>query len=74
MPGGGEALSPAASAYADRGGSPGEALWCKGGQLALAWLLKHPAGIEPVIGSTSATRIAAAVEALAIGYRRDDWY
>jgi len=47
---------------------------CKGGQLALAWLLKHPAGIEPVIGSTSATRIAAAVEALAIDYRRDDWY
>ena len=42
--------------------------------LALAWLLKHPAGIQPIIGSTTPERIAAAVRALNIPYGREDWY
>ena len=42
--------------------------------LALAWLLKHPAGIQPIIGSTTPARIAAAAGALNIPYRREDWY
>ena len=42
--------------------------------LALAWLLKHPAGIQPIIGSTTPERIAAAAGALNIPYRREDWY
>ena len=42
--------------------------------LALAWLLKHPAGIQPIIGSTTPERIAAATGALNIPYRREDWY
>lgn len=43
-------------------------------QIALAWLLLHPANISPIIGSTTPTRIAAATEALAVDYSRDDWY
>lgn len=42
--------------------------------LALAWLLKHPSGIQPLIGSTRPKRIAAAKKALKIDYRREDWY
>lgn len=40
----------------------------------LAWLLKHPAGIQPIVGSTTPERIAAAPRALALDYRREDWY
>ena len=43
-------------------------------QIALAWLLLHPAAISPLIGSTTPTRIAAAARALDIDYSREDWY
>ena len=43
-------------------------------QLILAWLLAHPAGICPIIGSTNPGRIAAAMRALDVDYRREDWY
>ncbi len=42
--------------------------------IPLAWLLKHPAGIAPIIGSTTPKRIADAVTALYIDYSREDWY
>ncbi|MDB6175851.1 MAG: Aldo/keto reductase [Chthoniobacteraceae bacterium] len=42
--------------------------------LALAWLLRHPAGIVPIVGSTEPGRIAAAVEATQIELSRDEWY
>ena len=43
-------------------------------QIMLAWLLKHPSGILPIIGSTTPARISAATDALNIGYSREDWY
>jgi predicted oxidoreductase len=42
--------------------------------VALAWLLKHPSGICPIIGSTTPERIAAAATALDVDYSREDWY
>ena len=42
--------------------------------IALAWLLKHPSRICPIIGSTTPKRIAGAREALDIDYMREDWY
>lgn len=42
--------------------------------IALAWLLKHPAGIAPIIGSTTPSRIEAAKQALDLKYTRADWY
>jgi predicted oxidoreductase len=42
--------------------------------IALAWLLKHPAGISPIVGSTTPARIEAARKALDISYGREDWY
>lgn len=42
--------------------------------VALAWLLRHPARISPIIGSTTPARILAANTALDIDYSRKDWY
>ena len=42
--------------------------------IALAWLLKHPAGISPIIGTTTPKRIEAAKQSLGVKYKRVDWY
>ena len=47
---------------------------CLPWQLILAWLLKHPANISPIIGSTTPERIIAAKQALTIDYSHADWY
>lgn len=44
------------------------------GQLALAWLLKHPAGIVPIVGSTNPEHIREAANAASIELSRTDWY
>jgi len=43
-------------------------------QLALAWLLKHPAKICPVMGSGKIARLELAVAACHITLNDDDWY
>ena len=47
---------------------------CSETQLALAWILAHPATIAPIVGSTTPSRITEAVAALDIPYSREDWY
>lgn len=47
---------------------------CEAWIVALAWLLRHPADIQPIIGSTTPERIAAATAALDLEYSREDWY
>lgn len=42
--------------------------------VAVAWLLRHPAHISPIIGSTTPQRIVAATVALDVDYSREDWY
>jgi predicted oxidoreductase len=42
--------------------------------LALAWLLAHPSGIVPIIGSTDPVRIRAAAAATEVHLTREDWY
>jgi predicted oxidoreductase len=42
--------------------------------IMLAWLLKHPSGILPIIGTTMPSRIKSAKQALEIPYSREDWY
>ncbi|HEX8295219.1 MAG TPA: aldo/keto reductase [Chthoniobacteraceae bacterium] len=42
--------------------------------IALAWLLRHPAKIIPIIGSTRPERIKAAALAAEIELTRDEWY
>ncbi len=41
---------------------------------AYSWLMAHPAGIVPIIGSQRAERIAEGVEALKVRWTRQDWY
>ena len=42
--------------------------------IVLAWLMRHPAEIQPVIGTTDPQRIAACCEAVKIRISREDWY
>lgn len=42
--------------------------------IALAWLLAHPSGIVPIIGSQNTQRIAAASAAFDVKMSRQDWY
>ena len=43
-------------------------------EIALAWLLKHPAGILPVIGSTNPKRIQMAATSVDFELTREEWY
>lgn len=39
-----------------------------------SWLMAHPAGIVPIIGSQQAERIAEAAQSLNVRWNRTDWY
>ncbi|SFN48918.1 Predicted oxidoreductase [Bizionia echini] len=43
-------------------------------QLLLAWILKHPSGITPVIGTTNLERITQAQQATKIDLEIEDWF
>lgn len=53
--------------YAHEHGVPPEAI-------ALAWLLRHPAGIVPITGTSKAERLRACVEADRVSLSREEWY
>jgi predicted oxidoreductase len=42
--------------------------------IAIAWLLKHPSGIQPIIGSIQPERIREAAKADQVELSRDEWY
>ena len=42
--------------------------------LALAWLMKHPSGIVPIVGSTNPSSIREASRATDVHISREDWY
>jgi predicted oxidoreductase len=42
--------------------------------VALAWLLKHPSGIQPVVGSVNPDRIRQAAKADELDLNREEWY
>jgi predicted oxidoreductase len=41
---------------------------------AYSWLMAHPAGIIPIIGSQNPARIAEGAEALTVRWNRTNWY
>lgn len=43
-------------------------------QLLLAWIIKHPAQIHPVVGTTSEERLERAVKAIQIEISLPDWF
>jgi predicted oxidoreductase len=42
--------------------------------LALAWLLKHPSKIVPIVGSANPARIRSSIDCLNINLSREQWY
>ena len=43
-------------------------------QIAYAWILKHPAKIMPIVGSSKISRVKQATSALNINLSHEDWY
>lgn len=43
-------------------------------QLLLCWILKHPAIVCPVVGTTNISRLGAAMEASATAIELEDWF
>lgn len=41
---------------------------------AYSWLMAHPSGIVPIIGSQNAARIAEGAQALSVRWTRTEWY
>ncbi len=42
--------------------------------MALAWLMRHPSGINPIVGSTNPDHIRQAAQADDVEISREDWY
>ena len=42
--------------------------------VALAWLLKHPAGVIPVVGTTQRDRLREALDSVRLQLSRGQWY
>lgn len=42
--------------------------------LALAWILRHPAGMQPVTGTTTPSRLVEYLKAAELTLSREDWY
>lgn len=42
--------------------------------IALAWLMKHPVGIQPIIGTTNSERIKNSCKVDEIALSREEWY
>nr|WP_298132638.1 aldo/keto reductase [uncultured Pseudoxanthomonas sp.] len=40
----------------------------------LAWLLRHPAGIQPIVGTTDPVRLVACCAADSVTLSREEWY
>jgi len=55
-------------------GQIGEALGASIDQVALAWLLKHPARIVPILGTGKVDRIRNAVKAESLELSREQWF
>lgn len=42
--------------------------------IAMAWLLRHPAKMQPVTGTTNAQRLSECIKASEISLTREEWY
>lgn len=42
--------------------------------IAIAWILRHPARIQPVTGTTNLTRLTDSIKATEIKLTREEWY
>lgn len=42
--------------------------------IVIAWILRHPAGIQPIVGTTNPARIKGCVQADTVELSREEWY
>ncbi len=42
--------------------------------LAIAWILRHPAKMQPVTGTTNVTRLRDSLQAMSVTLTREEWY
>ena len=42
--------------------------------LAAAWILRHPAGMQVIAGTTNPDRLASVCKGAEVDLRREDWY
>lgn len=42
--------------------------------MAIAWIMRHPAGIQAIVGTTNASRLANICHAADVNLTREDWY
>jgi predicted oxidoreductase len=42
--------------------------------IAIAWILRHPARMQPIVGTTNADRLAAICRASDVNLSREEWY
>lgn len=42
--------------------------------VAVTWLLRHPAGITPIVGTVNAERLKGIAAAAGVRLSREDWY
>jgi predicted oxidoreductase len=42
--------------------------------IAIAWLLRHPAGLQPIVGTTRPEHLATACKAAGVELTRPEWY
>ena len=67
--GGGRLMDPQSNLWAKK-----EKYNATEAQLSLAWLLKHPAKIFPVVGTTQPARIIESAQAMKVVLERQDWF
>lgn len=75
--GGGRLLSPddpRAAAVAAQLDRIGQTQGVSRSVAAFGWLMAHPAGIVPIVGSQSPDRIGEAMQALEMRWTRQEWY
>jgi predicted oxidoreductase len=42
--------------------------------IAIAWILRHPARMQPILGTTNAKRVKDICKASAVALTRMEWY
>jgi len=52
----------------------GDAYGVSPSAIAIAWILRHPAGIQPIVGTTNRTRLAEVCAADGVDLTREEWY
>jgi len=66
--------SPALLAVAEKVAAMADAHNTTREAVVLSWLLRHPAGFQPVVGTTNGQRLRDCCQADAFAMSREDWY